>query len=174
MPSAAKYEAVEKIKADLKAADAVWVADYRGLSVKDTELLREEIRGVQASLKVYKNSLTELALKEMEMPSLGGILEGPSAFIFVTGDPVASAKALKDFAKKNPLLEVKGGLLTGDVISADQLKAIADLPSREELIAKLLGTIKNPLSSLVQVLNGPMSAFTRALAQVRDQREQAA
>ncbi|MDR2957810.1 MAG: 50S ribosomal protein L10, partial [Coriobacteriales bacterium] len=111
MPSKAKYEAVEQIKADLNSADAIWVVDYRGLTVKEAEELRASIRAQNAKLKVYKNSLTQLALQDLGLPSLGPILEGPSAFVFVTGDPVASAKAIKTFAKANPKLELKGGLL---------------------------------------------------------------
>ncbi|MCL2137345.1 MAG: 50S ribosomal protein L10 [Coriobacteriia bacterium] len=169
MPNQAKYEAVSQIKSDLSSSDAIWIIDYRGLTVKEAEELRGNIREQGAFLKVYKNSLTELAVKDLGLPDFGEILEGPSAFVFATGDPVASAKALKDYARNNPKLELKGGLLNGQIISVDQVQAVADLPSREELIAKLLGTIKNPLSSVVQVLNGPMSSFARVLASIRDQ-----
>jgi large subunit ribosomal protein L10 len=168
MPSQAKYDAVEKIKADLSAADAVWVVDYRGLTVKEAEELRINIRAVGAGLKIYKNSLTELALTALEMPSLGEMLEGPSGFVFVAGDPVASAKVLKTYAKANSKLEFKGGLLNNQILTASQVMAIADLPSREELIAKLLGTIQNPMSGVVRVLNGPMSAFARVLGAISD------
>ena len=173
MPSKAKFEAVDKIKADLSTADAVWVVDYRGLTVKESEELRISIRAQGAAMKVYKNSLTELALAALEMPNLGAMLEGPSAFVFVSGDPVASAKALKTYAKTNSKLEFKGGLLGTQVLSADQVMAIADLPSREELIARLLGTMQNPLSGLVRVLNGPMSAFARVVDAIRESKEAA-
>jgi len=174
MPSQAKYAAVEQIKADLEAADAVWVVDYRGLTVKEAEALRASIRAQDAVLKVYKNSLTELALKDLELPDMGSVLEGPSAFVFASGDPVASAKAIKAFAQSNSKLELKGGLMDGQVLSAEQVRAVADLPSREELVAKLLGTIQNPLTGLVRVLNGPMSAFARVVGAIRDQSEDAA
>jgi len=174
MPSKAKYEAVDLIKTDLSGADAVWIVDYRGLTVQEAEELRINIRAQGAIMKVYKNSLTELALASLELPPLGAILEGPSAFVFVVGDPVASAKALKDYARTNPKLEFKGGLLNGQMVTADQVQAIADLPSREELLAKLLGTMKNPLSGVVQVLNGPMSAFARVLGAISENQNQAA
>jgi large subunit ribosomal protein L10 len=163
MPNAAKVEVVTRIKDDLQASDAVWVVDYRGLTVKQTEELRGLVRAQNASLKVYKNSFTELALADLGMPSMNGILEGPSAFVFVSGDPVASAKVLKTFAKANDALSIKGGLLNGDVMSEEQVKAIADLPSREELIAKLLGTINNPLTGIVRVLNAVPQGLVTAL-----------
>ncbi|MDR0308418.1 MAG: 50S ribosomal protein L10 [Coriobacteriales bacterium] len=168
MPSSAKFEAVDRIKTDIQNADVIWVVDYRGLTVKAVEELRSNVRGVDACMKVYKNSLTEFALQDLDLPSLGTILEGPSAFIFAKGDPVASAKALKTFAKANPALEIKGGLLTGAIMAAEQVHAIADLPSREELIAKLLGTMKNPLSGIVHVLNGPASAMVRTLGAIAE------
>jgi large subunit ribosomal protein L10 len=173
MPSKAKYDAVEQIMADLRSADAVWIVDYRGLTVKEAEALRLNIRSQGASLKVYKNSLTELALKALEMPDLGDMLIGPSAFVFAAGDPAASAKAIKAYAAANPKLELKGGLLDGNLMSAEQVKAVADLPTRDELIAKLLGTMQNPLAGMARVLNGPMSAFARVVGAIRDQSEAA-
>jgi large subunit ribosomal protein L10 len=124
-------------------------------------------------MSVYKNSLTELALNDLGLPDLGEVLYGPSAFVFVSGDPVASAKVLKNYARTNPRLELKGGLLDGQVLSAEQLQAVADLPSREELVARLLGVIGNPLTSLVRVLNGPMSSFARVLAAISEKSEAA-
>ena len=168
MPKIEKIELVSKIKEELSAADAVWVVDYRGLSVKQSESLRNAIRAQGAALKIYKNSFTELALKELDLPELGEILQGPSAFVFVNGDPVSSAKALKVFAKENDKLQIKGGLLNKALVTADQIKVIADLPSREELIAKLLGTIQNPLTSIVCVLNGPAEKFVRTLSAVAE------
>ncbi|MCL1880036.1 MAG: 50S ribosomal protein L10 [Actinomycetia bacterium] len=168
MPSNAKVEALEKIKGELGAADFVWIVDYRGLTVKEAENLRGNIRESGAVLKVFKNSLTERALAELDLPSLDAVLEGPSAFIFAAGDPVASAKVLKTFAKANPKLELKGGLLNRSVVTAEQVANIADLPSREELIAKLMGTMKNPATSVVQVLNGPAAKLVRTLQAIAD------
>jgi large subunit ribosomal protein L10 len=163
MPNKAKVELVGQIRENLDAADAVWVVDYRGLTVKQAEDLRAKIREQGATFKVYKNSFAERAFADLELPSLGTILEGPSAFVFVSGDPVASAKTLKGFAKENENLEVKGGILNGEVVTAEQVKAIADLPSRDELIAKLIGSIRSPLAGIVQVLNGPASKLVRTL-----------
>jgi large subunit ribosomal protein L10 len=168
MPKQAKVDLVNEIKEELTAADAIWVVDYRGLTVKQAEGLRGKIREQGASLKIYKNSFTERALTDLEFPSLGEVLQGPSAFVFVSGDPVASAKALKAFAKENPKLEIKGGLLNKAVVTADQVRAIADLPSREELISKLLGTIQNPLTQIVRVLNGPAEQLVRTIGAIAD------
>jgi large subunit ribosomal protein L10 len=168
MPSKEKFSKVALIKEDLQAASAVWVVDYRGLSVKQTEELRGSIRKAGAQIKIYKNSLTERALAELELPSLGSVLEGPSAFVFAPGDPVESAKAVKAFAKSSGKLEIKGGLLDGAPVTADQVRAIADLPSREELLAKLLGTMSNPLTGIVRVLNAVPEKFVRTLQAVAD------
>ena len=168
MPNQTKVEMVEKIKQELENCDALWVVDYRGLSVKQAEALRGKVREQGASLKVYKNSFTEIALANLELPGLGEVLEGPSAFVFVSGDPVASAKAIKSFAKENKALEIKGGLLNKQIVTADQIIAIADLPSREELIAKLLGTIQNPLTGVVRTLNEIPSQLVRTIGAIAD------
>ena len=151
----------------------MWVVDYRGLTVKESEALRRSIREADAVMKVYKNSLVELALKELDMPSMGDVLAGPSAFVFADGDPVASAKALKDFAKANENLVIKGGIMDGAFVDAEAVEKIAALPSREELIAKLLGTIQNPLQQIVRVLNGPMESFARVVSAIEDQKNAA-
>ncbi|MDR2109118.1 MAG: 50S ribosomal protein L10 [Coriobacteriales bacterium] len=168
MPNQEKFAAVARIKDDLSAADAVWIVDYRGLSVKQSEELRAQIRKVGAQIKIYKNSLMERALTELELPELGAVLEGPSAFVFVSGDPVESAKAVKVFAKANEALQIKGGMLDKQPVSAQAVLAIADLPSREELLAKLLGTISNPLVGVVRVLNAVPEKFVRTLQAVAD------
>lgn len=173
MPTIKKEAQLVEISERLKNASAVWLVDYRGLSVKQSEDLRGVLRECSAELKVYKNTLTAIALKELDMPSMDEYLAGPTGFVFVTGDPVASAKAIKTFATANPLLEIKGGMLEGAVMSIDQVKAVAELPSREELIAKLLGTMQNPMQKIVRVLNGPAEKFARVLGAIADQKNAA-
>jgi len=168
MPNIAKEEKVRTIKADLEKATAVWVVDYRGLTVKESESLRGAIREADAQLKVLKNTLTQRALAELELPTMDEILAGPSAFVFTNGDPVAAAKTLKKFGKENKNLVIKGGIMEGREVNADQVQAIAELPSREELIAKLLGTLQNPMQGMVRVLNGPMESFARVLDSIKD------
>jgi large subunit ribosomal protein L10 len=170
MPTEAKVALVKQIQEELTKANAVWIVDYRGLTVKQAEELRGVIRKEGATLKIYKNSFTQRALADAALPAMDDVLAGPSAFVFVEGDPVASAKALKVFAKGHEALQIKGGLLDKQIVTAEQIKAIADLPSREELIAKLLGTLQNPLTGLVRVLNGPAEKFVRTLQAVADQK----
>lgn len=173
MPSVQNVEKLQAIKEDLADVQAVWVVDYRGLTVKQSEQLRGAIREADAVLKVYKNSLVELALKELDMPAMDDVLAGPSAFVFAAGDPVASAKALKDFAKTNENLVIKGGIMEGAAVDAATVEQIAALPSREELIAKLLGSLQNPMVKTVRVLNGPMEAFARCVSAIADQKDAA-
>ncbi len=173
MPNLQNQEALANIKQDLDGATAMWVVDYRGLTVKSIQQLRRNIREADASMKVYKNTIMRLALEDLGLPDMGEVLEGPSAFVFASEDPVASAKALKDYAKEDKNLEIKGGIMDGAFVDAQQVEAIAALPSREELIAKLLGTISNPLVQTVRVLNGPMEAFARCVSAIADQKNAA-
>ena len=170
MPTAQKETLVEEIKDRFAGSQAVLLADYRGLSVKELEQLRGKLREAGAELTVYKNSLTEIAMRELALPSLADHLAGPTAFVFADEDPVGPAKALTAFAKAHKALELKGGLVENQVVDADGVKAIATLPSREELIAKLLGTMINPIVGFARVLNGPVEAFARTVQAVADQK----
>jgi large subunit ribosomal protein L10 len=123
---------------------------------------------------VYKNTLTELALRELALPAMDELLQGPTLFTFAVGDPVAPAKALMDFAKDHKQLEVKGAFFENQVVGADGIKALASLPSREQLLSMLLGTMNNPMSSFVRVLNGPAAAFARVLGAIAEQKQAAA
>jgi large subunit ribosomal protein L10 len=168
MANIAKEEAVRSIVEDIKNSTAIWVVDYRGLTVKESESLRKAIRESDAQMKILKNTRTKRALAELEMPTLDDILAGPSAFVFTNSDPVAAAKALKAFSKENKNLVIKGGIMDGRAVNAEQVIAIADLPSREQLIAQLLATMQGPMSGLVRVLNGPMSSFARVLDAIKE------
>ena len=170
MPTLQKEDLVVEIKDRLAEAGALLLIDYRGLSVKEMQELRNNLRAAGSELKVYKNSLTEIAIRELALPSLDEYLAGPTAIVFTGEDPVAPAKALTTFAKTHKLLEVKGGLVENVVVDADGVKAIATLPSREELIAKLLRTMLNPLTGFARVLNGPVEAFARTVQAVADQK----
>ena len=170
MPTSQKESLVVEIKDRLNDAGALIMADYRGLTVKELQELRNQLRAIGSELKVYKNSLTEIAIRELALPNMDAYLAGPTAIIFTGEDPVAPAKALTTFAKTHKSLEVKGGLVDNQVVNADGVKAIATLPSREELIAKLLGTMLNPLTGFARVLNGPVEAFARTVSAVADQK----
>jgi large subunit ribosomal protein L10 len=170
MPTSQKEQLVEKIKDRFAESQAILFADYRGLSVKELEQLRTKLREAGAELTIYKNSLTEIAMRELALPSMAEYLAGPTAFIFSADDPVAPAKALTAFAKEHGALELKAGLVENQVVDAAGVKAIATLPSREELLAKLLGTMSNPIVGFARVLNGPVEAFARTVAAVADQK----
>ena len=173
MPTVAKEQVVEEIKDRFADAQAVLLVDYRGLSVKELELLRVKLREAGAELRVYKNSLTEIAMRELALPSMTSYLAGPTAFVFTSEDPVAPAKALTTFAKDHKALELKAGLVENQVVGPDGVKAIAMLPSREELIARLLGTMLNPIVGFARVLNGPVEAFARTVSAVAEQKSAA-
>ena len=170
MPTSDKEQLVSEIKGRLNAAGSLLLVDYRGLTVKEMQELRNHLRAAGSELKVYKNSLADIAIRELALPSLDAYLAGPTAIIFTGEDPVAPAKALTTFAKTHKALELKGGLVENQVIDAEGLKAIATLPSREELIAKLLGTMLNPIIGFARVLNGPTEAFARTVQAVADQK----
>lgn len=170
MPTETKETRVVEIKDRFNAAEAVIMVDYRGLTVKEMQELRGKLRELGCEAKVYKNSLTEIAIRELALPNMDEFLAGPTAFVFVVGDPVAPAKALTTFAKEHEALELKGGLVQNQVVGAEGVKAIAMLPSREELIAKLLGTMQNPLRGTVTVLAGPARAFATVLDAIAKQK----
>jgi large subunit ribosomal protein L10 len=170
MPTAQKETLVEEIKDRFAGSPSVLLADYRGLSVKELQQLRVKLREAGAELTVYKNSLTEIAMRELALPSMSELLAGPTAFVFAGEDPVASAKVLTQFARDHKALELKGGLVENQVVDASGVKVIATLPSREELIAKLLGTMLNPIVGFARVLNGPTEAFARTVQAVADQK----
>ena len=173
MPNKHNVENVAKIAEELQDITAMWVIDYRGLTVKEVETLRRAVREADAKMGVYKNTLMRLALENAELPELGDILSGPSAFVFATGDPVASAKAIKDFAKKNENLVIKGGMMDGVAYGAAEVEAIAALPSREELIAQIAGAISGVARGLAVALNGVPSGLAQVTKAVADQKEAA-
>jgi large subunit ribosomal protein L10 len=170
MPNANKVESVVEIKDRFSRATSIILADYRGLTVKEMQELRGKLRDAGSELRVYKNTLTQIAMRELAMPDLGDLLSGPTAFLFTFGDPVAAAKALVDYTKDHKALEVKGGFIERSITSADGVKALASLPSREELIAKLAGSLNMPVTSFARVLIAPAGALARALQAVADQK----
>ena len=169
MPNNANIENLKLIKEDLDGLSAMWVVDYRGLTVAEVQDLRRQIRESDAIMKVYKNTLMHLALEELELVNMDGVLSGPNAFVFAKNDPVASAKVLKTFSKDHEVLEIKAGLMDGEFLEKDKVMAVAALPSREELLAKFVGTLQNPMAKTVRVLNGPMEKFARTVSAIADQ-----
>ncbi len=170
MPKESKVSAVAEIKGKLTGSVGVIMADYRGLSVKEMQELRSKVRESGGDMKIYKNTLTEIAIRELALPNMDAFLAGPTAFVFTQADPVGPAKALADFSKGHPALELKGGYVQNAIMDAAGIEAIASLPSRDELIAKLMGTMLNPVRGFMAMANAPAGAFARVVRAVADQK----
>lgn len=168
-----KRAVVEELKNTLTTAKAVFVADYKGIPVAGFTELRRRLRASDSLLKITKNTMTRIAVKETGLDGLVSYLEGPVALTFSFGDPAATAKVLADFTREYRLLDVKGGVLHGRSLSAEQVKLLADLPPFEVMIAKVVGGIKTPLYGLVNVLSGPMRNLVYVLDAVRRKQAEA-
>ena len=168
-----KQAIVTEIAAKLVGAQAVMVAENRGLDVGAVTDLRNKARQSGLYLRVLKNTLARRAIQGTPFQGLSEQLSGPLMY-GIAQDPVAGAKVLADFAKTHEKFVVRGGALPNALMSPADVKALATMPSREELIAKLLGTMQAPVAQLVRTMNEVPSKFVRALAAVRDAREKAA
>jgi large subunit ribosomal protein L10 len=173
-PRADKVAIVEEITGKLTNSVAVFVTEYRGMSVGQLAELRAPLREAGAEHKVYKNTLARIAATDAGFESLHEHLLGPTALTFVTGDSVAAAKALVDQAKTNPLLVVKGGLLGTSPLTADDVNALASLPSREELLARLAGAFQAPLVKTAGLLQALPRNFAYGLSALIEQQSEAA
>jgi large subunit ribosomal protein L10 len=172
-PRPEKVAVVEEITTKLSAAQAVFVSEYRGMSVGQLATLRNALRPVESEHKVYKNTLARFAVRNVGLDGLEEFLVGPSAITFVHGDIAAAAKALRDTAKTNPALVLKGGSLGSTMLSADDIRALADLPSREELLAKLAGGLQAPLVKTAGLLQALPRNFAYGLSALIEQRDAA-
>ncbi len=156
MPNANVLEQKKAVVAELveklKSAQAGVIVDYRGLTVEEDTVLRTKLREAGVEYKVIKNTLTRFAIKEVGYEEMDEALNGPSSLAISTTDPVAPAKVISDFAKTNENLTIKAGFLDGKVLSLDEIKTLADTPSREVLIAKIMGSMNAPISKLVRTL----------------------
>ena len=157
MPSAkileSKKAAVADLVEELKGAAAGVIVDYRGLTVEEDTELRRKFREAGVEYKVVKNTLTSRAAKEVGLEALDPILNGPTALAMSVDNPVAPAKIIAEFAKKHEALEVKAGFMDGAVMSVAEVNTLAATPTREELLAKMMGSMKSPISGLVRLLN---------------------
>ncbi len=168
-----KKEVVAEFSARLASAQALVLAEYRGLPVEKITQLRAKARASGVYLRVLKNTLARRAVQGTPFEKLADQMVGPLAY-GVSDDPVSAAKLLHAYAKENDKLVIKGGAIPGQVMSAKEVGSLASLPSREELLAKLMGTMLAPVTTFVQTLNQVPSKFVRTLAAVRDQKEQQA
>jgi len=168
-----KQATVSEVQAKLQGAQTVIVAEYRGLNVERVTQLRSKARKSGVWLRVLKNTLARRAVKGTPFEKLSDQMVGPLMY-GISQDPVAGAKVLSEFAKENELFVIKAGAMPNAVMSAQDIKALSQLPSREELLAKLLGTMQAPVTKLVRTMNEVPSKFVRTLAAYRDSKEKAA
>ena len=160
MPNAEKTSAVAELTEHFESSSAAVITEYRGLTVKQVSDLRRAL-GRDTTYAVVKNTLTKLAAADAGVAIDESLLTGPTAIAFVKGDPVEAAKGLRDFAKTNPLLIVKGGVLDGKTLSAAEVNKIADLESREVLLAKLAGALKALPTRAAGLFQAPLSQMAR-------------
>ena len=153
-----------------QSSSAVLLTEYRGLTVAQLKELRRSISG-NATYAVAKNTLIKIAAANAGVTAFDGQLQGPTALTFVSGDVVTVAKALRDFAKANPLLVIKGGVFEGAALSADEVKKLADLETREVLLAKAAGLFKAPMFQAAYMSNAPLAQAARAVDALRQKQE---
>jgi len=168
-----KQSVVAEITVQVANAQAVILAEYRGLDVASVTDLRSRARKSGVYLRVLKNTLARRAVKGTPFEKLADQMSGPLLY-GISRDPVAGAKVLQEFAKDNEFFVIKGGAMPNAVMSAKDIKTLASMPSREELLATLVGTLQAPIAKLVRTMNEVPGKFARALAALRDQREKAA
>ncbi|MGD0845247.1 MAG: 50S ribosomal protein L10 [Geobacteraceae bacterium] len=172
MNKESKQQVVAELHEKLQRAKAVFLADFRGMNVGKATDLRNELRKASVEYRVVKNTLLDLASRETDKESLSPHYIGPTAIAFSYDDPVAAAKVLSRFAKEQQAtFKLKAGILSGKVISVADIQALADLPSREVLIAKLLGTMQAPMANFVGVLAAVPASFVRVLGAIKAQKE---
>ena len=163
MPTQEKVESVEALKERLGTAKSAVLTEYRGLSVQQLSDLRKQLKGAAAEYKVVKNRLARLAVKGSALDALSTHLKGPTGLVFTKQDPVAVAKALQAFVRTNPQLQIKLGLVEGKVVQPAELKALADLPSKEQLRSQIVGALQGPMAQLVSLLQAPLREIVYVL-----------
>src|SRR5215210_5054485 len=163
MASPDKVAAVAELKERFTSSAGVVLTEYRGLTVKALKDLRRSL-GENATYAVSKNTLTTIAAREAGVAGIEQLLVGPTAITFVDGDPVVVAKGLRDFARSNPLLVIKGGVLEGKALDADEVRRLADLESREVLLARVAGGMQGVLQQAISLVSAPLSQAARLLA----------
>lgn len=170
MPKPQKVAAVKELRAKLESSDAALLAEFTGLKVGEMMQVRRSLAENGTEFGVVKNTLGRIAATEANMAELIPLLRGSTAIAFVNGDAVLAAKSLDDVAKKYPALVVKGGILGGKVLDADQAKALASVESREVLLAKLAGMLNSPIQKMASLLYAPLGNLGNALYALQQQR----
>ena len=173
MNKQSKEALIAEFSVKLKEAKAAFLADYRGLDVDQANDLRNKLRDTGVEYRVVKNTLLRLASKDTASACLVEYLSGPTSIALVNDDPVAPAKALVEFAKKNQTFELKAGMLDGKLLAVADIQALAELPSRDELLAMMLRTMSAPATNFVGVLAAVPRTFVQALSAIKDQKDAA-
>ncbi|HHY35467.1 MAG TPA: 50S ribosomal protein L10 [Firmicutes bacterium] len=165
-----KQKQAEELKNLFSGAKGIVFVEFRGLKVADDTKLRKLCRESQVSYKVIKNTLALRAAREMGMSGLESVFQGPTAVAVSKDDPVVPAKTIHSFASDHSAIKVKGGIVEGSVVSADRVLYLATLPGKKELLAKMAGALRSPISGLVTVVNAPLAGVARALEGLRQKR----
>ncbi len=169
-----KETQIKEIKEKFSSSNATIVTNYKGLTVEKISSLRKELRKINAEYKVYKNTMSEIAYKSFGFDNIGNYFSGSTAIAFSKGDPAKLAKILNDFKKENELFGIKCGTLGNNLINEQEVKALASLPPREVLLAKLLGNMKGPIAGFVNLLSGNIRNLAYVLKSIAEQKEKAA
>lgn len=173
MPTAEKTATVDRLARKMAQAEAIFLADFHGIDVASVTRLRRSLRGAGIEYEVVKNRLAKRAATDAGIEGLEPYLEGPTAMAFAQDDPVAPAKILQEFIDGGGSLTIKTGLVDGQVLTAEAVAQLARLPSREELIGQVVGSVQAPLYGLSAVLNGLLRGLVAALSAIADQRTEA-
>ncbi len=173
MPAQSKYEMLDKVNSSIDGSQGVFVVDYRGLTVKETQEFRRSLRSVGANMKVYKNNIVKIALKEKNLPELDDILEGTCAYIFFESDPVEAAKTIKTATEKLKKMQILGGIADGKAIGAEEVKAYASLPNRDQLMGQIAGLISGFARGIAVSVNEIPSGLARSINAVSAQQDAA-
>ena len=171
MPTPEKVQAVADIREKLEGAEAVFLTEYRGLSVKAVQELRKNLRDIGAEYKVVKMTLTKLAAGEAGIEGMDDYLSGPTALAFARDDPVATAKALKDFSKANDMFVLKAGFLSGKILSAEEIATLAEIEPRDVLLAMIAGAGKAPLFEAARMFGSFNRDAASMFSQLLDKKE---
>ena len=173
MPSKSNVAMLEKVASSLEAAGGVFVVDYRGLSVKETQEVRRALREVGAEMKVYKNNIVKIALENAGMPNIDEMLSGTCAYVFYEKDPVDAAKVIKEQSEKLKKMEFVGAIADGKALTSDEAKAYADLPNREQLMGQIAGLISGFARGIAVCVNEVPSGLARTISAVSEQKQAA-
>jgi large subunit ribosomal protein L10 len=165
MPKTEKIEKVKELTERFRSANGAMFADFRGLTVKDATELRRSLRGAEATLTVSKNTLARIAVREAGIEDAMSLLEGPTAITFLSGDPLAGAKTVLEMGRRFPALVVKGALIEGRVLGADDARSLATIDTKEISVGKVAGMLQAPIARIIYLLQAPLQRIAYALAE---------